>query len=199
MIASALTMVLLTTGLSPGSGSFPIGPAPGTTGSRPEVVERFSPPSSAWGPGHRGVDLLGRPGAPVVAARAGRVTFAGRLAGRGVVVVSHGARRTTYEPVTAAVSLGQQVDEGERLGLLESHAASHCWPQSCLHWGLIASDRYLDPLTLVSDHRVRLLPLQSATGSGGSLAASPSRGDGQFVPVRPVGGPVGTPGEAGPS
>ena len=40
----------------------------------------------------------------LVAALPGRVSFAGRVAGKPVVVVDHGATRTTYEPVLALVS-----------------------------------------------------------------------------------------------
>lgn len=36
---------------------------------------------------------------------------------------------------------------------------SHCFPSACLHWGWRRGDTYLDPLGLVSDTRVRLLPL----------------------------------------
>ena len=70
------------------------------------VTRPFAPPPHRYGAGHRGVDLLTAPGAPVRAAGAGRVSYAGLLAGRGVMVVVHGALRTTYEPVTAAVGLG---------------------------------------------------------------------------------------------
>ncbi|MFP5282949.1 MAG: peptidoglycan DD-metalloendopeptidase family protein, partial [Actinomycetes bacterium] len=63
-----------------------------------EVVRPYAPPARRWEAGHRGVDLAASPGDPVLAAAAGTVTFADRLAGRGVVVVSHGALRTTYEP-----------------------------------------------------------------------------------------------------
>ncbi len=66
------------------------------------VVRGFDPPDQPWLAGHRGVDLLGAVGSDVVAAMAGRVVFAGTLAGRGVVVVSHGALRTTYLPVDPA-------------------------------------------------------------------------------------------------
>ena len=51
-------------------------------------------------------------GAAVLAAAAGRVTFAGRLAGRGVVVVDHGAVRTTYEPVEPLAAVGDEVKAG---------------------------------------------------------------------------------------
>lgn len=125
---------------------------------RPDVVADFDPPTTRYGPGHRGVDLRGRPGQPVRAALAGRVTFAGKLAGRGVVVVSHGERRTTYEPVAASVSRGEHVSRGEPIGVLERSPASHCRPATCLHWGLLRGETYLDPLTLVGSVQVRLLP-----------------------------------------
>jgi murein DD-endopeptidase MepM/ murein hydrolase activator NlpD len=108
------------------------------------------------------VDLRGTVGQPVRAAQAGTVTFAGRLAGRGVVVVSHGATRTTYEPVAARVTVGDSVDAGTVIGRLEL-LGSHCLPGACLHWGLLEGERYLDPLTLVGGGPVRLLPLLGAT------------------------------------
>jgi murein DD-endopeptidase MepM/ murein hydrolase activator NlpD len=124
----------------------------------PEVVRGFAPPAVVWGSGHRGVDLLGSPGQAVHAALAGTVSFAGRLAGRGVVVVDHGATRTTYEPVTASVDRGATVGRGAEIGSLET-AGSHCAPQTCLHWGWKRGEEYLDPLDLVGDGAVRLLPL----------------------------------------
>jgi murein DD-endopeptidase MepM/ murein hydrolase activator NlpD len=130
---------------------------------RPEVVAGFDPPLDPWGSGHRGVDLLGSAGQQVRAALPGRVTFAGMLAGRGVVVVSHGAdshgaTRTTYEPVSADVSVGDAVTAGGRLGRLEGFG-SHCFPRACLHWGWLRGETYLDPLDLVGGGPVRLLPL----------------------------------------
>ena len=139
-------------GTAPADGVWPLDP-------RPEVVSRFDPPESRWGAGHRGVDLAGRVGQPVRAAASGRVTFAARLAGRGVVVVDHGGNRTTYEPVAATVAVGDTVHAGATLGRLELFA-SHCFPRACLHWGLVeGAGHYLDPLTLVGAGPVRLLPL----------------------------------------
>lgn len=147
-------VILLGTGVAPtvsGPAHWPLDP-------RPEIVARFDLPSSAYGAGHRGVDLLGRPGEPVLAALGGRITYASNLAGRGVVVIDHGSRRTTYEPVLASVHVGDVVGAGGVLGNLET-GGSHCFPRSCLHWGLIEGDQYLDPLSLVGDRRpVRLLP-----------------------------------------
>jgi murein DD-endopeptidase MepM/ murein hydrolase activator NlpD len=124
----------------------------------PEVVAGFDPPADPWGSGHRGVDLLGSAGQPVRAALPGRVTFAGVLAGRGVVVVSHGDTRTTYEPVSADVDVGDTVVAGGRLGRLGVFG-SHCFPRVCLHWGWLRDETYLDPLDLVGGGPVRLLPL----------------------------------------
>ena len=129
---------------------------------RPEVVHGFDPPEVRWGSGHRGVDLAGRVGQPVRAALAGTVSFAGRVAGRGVVVVDHGATRTTYQPVAASVGRGDAVGRGEVVGTL-AWFGTHCLPAACLHWGLVAGETYLDPLSLVGGPQpVRLLPLTGA-------------------------------------
>ncbi|GAA2101575.1 hypothetical protein GCM10009841_17420 [Microlunatus panaciterrae] len=136
-------------------------PAGWPLAGRPQVLRGFDPPTSRWGPGHRGVDLAADVGDPVLAAAAGTVTFAGRVAGRGVVVVDHGAARTTYEPVAPLLPVGARVRAQTALGVLTT--GDHCLLRSCLHWGLIRDGSYLDPLALVGPVRVRLLP-RSAVG-----------------------------------
>jgi murein DD-endopeptidase MepM/ murein hydrolase activator NlpD len=137
---------------APASGVWPLQP-------RPPVVTGFEPPATRYGRGHRGVDLLGHVGEAVHTSLGGRVTFAGSLAGRGVVVVDHGSTRTTYQPVAATVHVGDEVTRGEVVGRLLL-VGSHCFPRACLHWGLIEGrDHYLDPLVLVGAVPVRLLPL----------------------------------------
>ncbi|HET6168495.1 MAG TPA: M23 family metallopeptidase [Marmoricola sp.] len=152
---------------SPGPAVWPLDP-------QPEVVTGFDPPGTPWGAGHRGVDLLGQPGQAVRSALPGTVTFAGTLAGRGVVVVDHGATRTTYEPVEAAVAVGQVVAAGDVLGSLQA-GMSHCFPRTCLHWGLLRGQQYLDPLSLLGFGPVRLLPLFMLWGvpAGMPFAAFP--------------------------
>jgi murein DD-endopeptidase MepM/ murein hydrolase activator NlpD len=110
------------------------------------------------------VDLLGRAGQEVRSALAGKVAFAGTLAGRGIVVIDHGATRTTYEPVTAAVPLGAVVPAGGVIGTLQA-TMSHCFPRSCLHWGLLRGQEYLDPLSLLGQAPVRLLPFLTLGGA----------------------------------
>ncbi len=172
---------------TPAHGVWPLVP-------RPAVVAGFDPPGTAWGAGHRGVDLAGRIGQLVRAAAAGRVTFAGMLAGRGVVVVDHGATRTTYEPVAASVSVGDTVAAGAPLGRL-TLVGSHCFPAACLHWGLIEGrDHYLDPLTLVGAGLVRLLPLDGPPAGAASSppsGASPPGGSGASARPEP-GSPAGS-------
>lgn len=139
----------------------------------PEVLADFDPPDHPYGPGHRGVDLAGTVGQGVRAALAGTVTYAGRLAGRGVVVVSHGETRTTYEPVAASVEVGTAVSAGQRVGALE-FAGTHCLPRACLHWGWLRGNRYLDPLDLVGAGPVRLLPLAGLPAGPGTSHARAS-------------------------
>ena len=122
----------------------------------------FDRPAQNWLPGHRGVDLVGQSGDQVLAAGNGVVTFAGLVAGKGVVVIKHGKLRTTYEPVAASVTVGLRVRVGDVIGTL-SAGESHCSSQttvSCLHWGLLRGEKYLNPLSLVQK-RVRLLPTLS--------------------------------------
>jgi murein DD-endopeptidase MepM/ murein hydrolase activator NlpD len=121
------------------------------------VLRPFQPPSSPYGPGHRGVDLGAAVGEPVLAASDGVVSFAGWLATRGVVAVTHaGGLRTTYEPVRPEVTAGQRVRRGEEVGrLMSGHEGC---VTGCLHWGARRGAEYLDPLRLLSTQRIRLLP-----------------------------------------
>lgn len=144
-------------------------PAWGSPLSAPPAVARpFAPPESRFGSGHRGVDLSGPPGGPVLAAGAGRVSYAGLLAGRPVVVVSHGELRTTYEPVSPTVAVDQSVNAGERIGTLEPGHPG-CSTPACLHWGLRQGEQYLDPLSLLGRTPVRLLPVIGPLGVPGPL------------------------------
>lgn len=132
-------------------------PLPGA----PTVMSPFSPGPYRWSAGHRGVDVAGSAGETVTAAGPGVVSFAGRVAGRGVVSVQHpGGLRTTYEPVQPRVRAGAPLGLGAAIGVLEA-AGSHCM-RVCLHWGLLRGERYLDPLSLLRRPRPPvLLPLLS--------------------------------------
>jgi murein DD-endopeptidase MepM/ murein hydrolase activator NlpD len=124
------------------------------------VTRPFDPPPTRFAAGHRGVDLGGSPGSPVLAAGDGVVAFAGMVAGRPVISIDHAdGLRTTYEPVDASVAAGQEVSRGSPIGTLAvGHAG--CSRAACLHWGLRRRERYLDPMLLLRPPRVRLLPME---------------------------------------
>ncbi len=137
----------------------------------PVVVAPFVSPPEQWGAGHRGVDLAGLIGQPVLAIGAGTISFAGVIAGRGVVVVDHGELRSTYQPVLAAVHNGDRVAPGEVIGTLEA-VGSHCAPDACLHLGVRRGAAYLDPLSLLGPLEVRLkTPVDLAALSGDGVGA----------------------------
>jgi hypothetical protein len=93
--------------------------------------------------------------------------------------------RTTYEPVSAEVRVGEQVGQGAVIGTLQ-RASSHCFPRACLHWGLLRGKTYLNPLTLVGAGPIRLLPLSGPvlpTSRPWSPAPRPTPG--VLLPLRP--------------
>lgn len=123
------------------------------------VVRPFQPPSTPYGPGHRGVDLGGQPNSPVLTAGDGVVAFAGPLAGRGVVSIDHaGGIRTTYEPLAVLIPAGMRVTRGTVIGHLTPGHSGCVDAPACLHWGARRGTEYLDPLGLLSTGRIRLLP-----------------------------------------
>lgn len=130
-------------------GPVAVAPVPGP------VVRAFDPPSSPYGPGHRGVDLRIAPGDPVRAALPGVVTFAGQVARVGWVTVTHDdGMSTTYGGVTAAVRAGDVVALGAVIGHSE-RGRMH------LDWGARVGQRYVDPLGLLRVWGVRLVPLDA--------------------------------------
>lgn len=135
----------------------------------PHVVRAFQAPSTPYGAGHRGVDLAGTVGQQVFAIGTGTVTFAGSVAGRGVVVVDHGALRSTYEPVTPQVHRGDRVTAGRPIATLQA-VQSHCAPEICLHLGVRRGAVYIDPLSLFGALPVRLEPLNGLLAPATSTA-----------------------------
>ncbi|MDQ2837680.1 MAG: M23 family metallopeptidase [Actinomycetota bacterium] len=169
------------------------------------VLRPFQPPLHKYGPGHLGVDLAVGAGGQVVAAGAGLVRFAGRVAGRGVLVIAHpDGLSTEYEPVTGSVPVGARVERGQPIGRV-SGSHSGC-PASCLHWGARRGEDYLDPMSLLDPLGVvRLLPwdyprpagyLSAQAGAGRvptlvwtvARMPTPARGESWPVLVRLAGG-----------
>lgn len=152
---------------SSASAAVPRAPFAWPLAGSPVVDRGFEPPRTDYGPGHRGVDLRARVGDPVFAAGAGRVSYAGLLAGRGVVTVVHaGGLRTTYEPLSVRVHVGDAVLRGGLLGKLTTGHGSCRIGTTCLHWGLLRGNTYLDPLSLLGQGPLRLLPLGDRPTAG---------------------------------
>jgi murein DD-endopeptidase MepM/ murein hydrolase activator NlpD len=172
------------------------------------VLRRFEPPPQAtpWLPGHRGVDLAGLAGAAVRSDAAGRVTFAGRVAGQGVVVVTHSSwLRSTFEPVLATVRVGEQVRAGAQIGRLQVSPGPNVWGPSCpgrpcLHWGMRLGGRYVDPLVTSGLQpasavgAARLLPLDLRLGRGSEGSSDSRVGREVAFALALGGGPSGPPG-----
>lgn len=177
MSLSLLTATLLTCPALPGDRAVPLAPAAADTsvpaigrawpvGNRPAVLRGWEPPATAYGRGHRGVDLSAAPGAPVRAVAAGRVFFAGRVAGKGSSRWSWpGPAIPAPDDVRAGPGVGEEGEEmaaGAVLGTVEP-TGSHC-TTPCVHWGLRRAETYLDPLSLLppwllSRGPSRLLPV----------------------------------------
>jgi len=181
--AVALTLLVLATAAAParggdGSWAWPLDDR--------RVSGQFDLPDTEYSAGHRGVDLPGRVGEPVRAVARGRVSFAGAVAGVGVVTVDHGRERSTYQPVEPKVKRGDSVAAGDVVGKLRD-SGSHC-AIACLHLGRLQSESYLDPLDrLASESHVRLVD------PDGPLPAPPSGPAGDGILRRPVGGPITSP------
>lgn len=178
----ALSLLVLVAGATPalggdGSWEWPVGDH--------SVTGRFDLPDTEYSAGHRGIDLPGHVGEPVRAVAPGRVTFAGSVAGVGVVTVDHGSERSTYQPVDPAVDRADAVEAGDVLGHLRAEG-SHC-AAPCLHLGRL-DGAYLDPLDrLGSPSRVRLVD------PDGPLPKPPVGPSGDGTLSRPVGGPITSP------
>lgn len=130
------------------------------TGQPVPVVEGFAPPTHDWLPGRRGVTLQYPAPSPVYACASGTVTVAGPIAGRGVISIRHdvggGVVWSTYLPVTPSVAVGDRVEKGDVIGVVEGDSPT-------LHWGAKTGRRtYIDPIRMTLGHP-RLLPWDGAS------------------------------------
>ena len=131
---------------------------------------------------HRGVDYAAR--GPVRAACAGRVVFAGPVAGAGTVSVRCGHWRVTYAPLArVAVREGGRVGAGTRLGRAEG----------ALHFGVRREGErfgYVDPLRFLGAGRAAP-PLLRAPPRGRPVRPRARRAERRRGP--PVPAPQGRP------
>jgi murein DD-endopeptidase MepM/ murein hydrolase activator NlpD len=123
------------------------------------VEEPFRAPPTPYAAGHRGIDVAAEPGATVVAPAAGVVSFAGPVAGRGVVAIDHGdGVVSAIEPVQAVVAAGTTVVSGDVIGTVAS--GGHC-DAVCVHFGVRVDGEYVSPFLFLGGlPRAVLLPMQ---------------------------------------
>lgn len=141
----ALTLALLTQIPCQGAWQPPV---PGSMG-RP-----FISPISAWGAGHRGIDLAALPGDPVRSPVDGILVFSGSIAGRPVLVVEDSqGLRATLEPVSGTSGAGSIVKAGDLIGVVG--VGGHC-DRRCVHLGARqrGTREYRNPAGLLTCHPV---------------------------------------------
>ena len=130
------------------------------------VINGFDPPASPFGSGHRGIDIAGAAGTPVLAPAPGTITFAGPVAGHLFVTIDHGGGvESTYSWVSAiVVKKGDVVLTGTLIARSGSGHPSDLVPS--LHVGVKLHDVYVDPLAYLGPMSVsgfiRLAPLLAA-------------------------------------
>jgi len=119
-------------------------PIPGTYQSplTARVKDPFRSPSHPYGPGNRGLEYAVLGGESVAAISAGRVVFAGAVAGRLAVSIQHpdGRRSSLTFLAELLVRAGETVKSGAPVGLAAPG----------LHLGVREGDRYIDPASLWS-------------------------------------------------
>ena len=121
-----------------------------------KIIQKFGPTSFAIEPSyggflhfHTGVDLLAEYGAPINAAAGGKVTavgYAGAFGLRVEVTDTYGLVEIYAHMEETAVAVGQEVQQGERVGLVGSTGLS---VGSHLHFQLEIGTVPTDPLPLI--------------------------------------------------
>jgi murein DD-endopeptidase MepM/ murein hydrolase activator NlpD len=127
------------------------------------VIRGFDPPASPYGSGHRGIDIATDVGTTVLAPAAGKVTFAGPVAGHLFMTIDHGGGvESTYSWLSALlVRKGAVVRRGQPVaGTGWGHPSS---PIPHLHFGVKLLDVYVDPMRYLQaaslSSFIRLAPL----------------------------------------
>lgn len=129
-----------------------------TSGGASDLIRPFQAPITRYGTGHRGIDLQATVGQPIFSLAAGTVLFSGLVARTPTLVLDHGGGlRSTYQPITTTLKVGDLVKTGEVLGVVG--VGSHCLHRVCLHFGVKNASGYLDPLKLLRRTSPVLLPL----------------------------------------
>jgi murein DD-endopeptidase MepM/ murein hydrolase activator NlpD len=114
------------------------------TGER-SIERNYDAPDTAYAPGHRGIDLTAAEGTEVLAPTDAVVSFAGAIAGRGILSLRTADLLISFEAMTTQLVEGDLVRAGQVMGAVST--GTHC---SCLHVGVRKAGAYLSPLSYFS-------------------------------------------------
>jgi murein DD-endopeptidase MepM/ murein hydrolase activator NlpD len=140
------------------------------------VVRGFDARAGPYGPGHRGIDITAAVAEPVRSPTAGRVAFAGPVAGANWVSLLVAPEvLVTVGPLSDPVTTAEQVRSRAPVGRVGS---GHALPTvgrtgpgregATLHLSVRVDGVYVDPLAYLIDRpRPRLAPLSAPGGLGG--------------------------------
>jgi Peptidase family M23 len=137
------------------------------------LVRGFDARAGPYGPGHRGIDVAAPVGALVRAPAAGRIVFAGQVAGtnRVSILVAPGVLVTLgplLDPPDTAVRVRSRVLVG-RVGPGHLTGPPGQGGATTLHLSLRVDGEYVDPLAYLVDRpRPRLAPLPAPGGLPGA-------------------------------
>jgi hypothetical protein len=124
------------------------------------ITEPFDPPTTPYGPGHRGISYEPAPGTQVRAVGDGVVAFAGAVAGSLHVTIRHpdGIRTTSSYLASIAVVIGQHVHQGDVVGVAGAR----------FQLGARRGDDYFDPASLFAGTATtaHLVPFDEPPGEG---------------------------------
>jgi murein DD-endopeptidase MepM/ murein hydrolase activator NlpD len=123
----------------------------------PRVIAGYAAPASAYGAGHRGIDLAANEGAPVVAVDDGVVAFVGTVVDRAVITIRHDdGVVSTLEPVASGLPVGARIAAGDQVGTVTT--GGHVAPGG-VHLGARLHGTYVNPLLFLGRvERAVLLP-----------------------------------------
>jgi murein DD-endopeptidase MepM/ murein hydrolase activator NlpD len=131
-----------------------------------EVLHPFLRPSSDWGAGHRGVDIVADADSMVLSPHRSTIGFANLAFGVPTVVLDHeDGSSQVFQPVclVESVGLGQKLDAGDAFGAFCSNDSNdgHCGQLGCIHWSYrLDKDTYINPLRMIGVLQpAKLLPL----------------------------------------
>lgn len=122
-----------------------------------EVLRPFLRPTSDWGAGHRGVDIVAGSETQVLAPHASKIGFANLAFGVPTVVLNHeDGSSQVFQPVCllGTSELGQSLKSGQAFGVFCSNDANdgHCGQLGCIHWSYrLDEDTYINPLRMIGD------------------------------------------------